>query len=307
MRVLVCGGRRFNDALTLGSWLGSIHKNNGPITLLIEGGASGADFMARKFAEWQGIPVQTFDADWSRYGKKAGPLRNRQMIGEGRPDKVIGFEGGTGRPNDRRSRSRCAGFEREIEQLAICGWRCAVSEEVAGEGRGRCAPMRCISLCAKCAVWSVIKTFPGVTCALKLRESISALEDGIGMEVAIFGPAISAFAGVAGAFLGLFMTTKNTQRTLAANAQLNQVAAKERANEREARNYGDQLERFYIPYRLLASANFMLAQELRERLKHGERFFIKIFDKEWLNSLAEGDREIIQMICANADVLIRYD
>ncbi|WP_347264618.1 hypothetical protein, partial [Nitrobacter sp.] len=123
------------------------------------------------------------------------------------------------------------------------------------------------------------------------------------MEVAIFGPAISAFAGVAGAFLGLFMTTKNTQRTLAANAQLNQVAAKERANEREARNYGDQLERFYIPYRLLASANFMLAQELRERLKHGERFFIKIFDKEWLNSLAEGDREIIQMICANADVL----
>lgn len=72
MKVPVCGGRRFNDALTLGSWLGGIHKNNGPITLLIEGGAPGADFMARKFAEWMGIPTQTFEADWDRHGKAAG-------------------------------------------------------------------------------------------------------------------------------------------------------------------------------------------------------------------------------------------
>lgn len=96
MRVLVCGGRHFDDALTLGSWLGGIHKNHGPITLLIEGGAPGADFMARKFAEWQGIPVQTFEAEWDRHGRKAGPLRNRRMIVEGKPDLVVAFEGGKG-------------------------------------------------------------------------------------------------------------------------------------------------------------------------------------------------------------------
>lgn len=96
MRVLVCGSRRFNDALTLGSWLGGIHKNNGPITLLIEGGASGADFMARKFAEWASIPTQTFEAEWSRYGRRAGPLRNKRMIEEGKPDLVVAFEGGKG-------------------------------------------------------------------------------------------------------------------------------------------------------------------------------------------------------------------
>lgn len=96
MRVLVCGGRRFNDPLTLGSWLGGIHKNNGPITLLIEGGAPGADFMARKFAEWIGIPTQTFEAEWSRYGRRAGPLRNKRMIEEGKPDLVVAFEGGKG-------------------------------------------------------------------------------------------------------------------------------------------------------------------------------------------------------------------
>lgn len=99
MRVLVCGGRDFNDALTLGSWLGGIHKNNGPITLLIEGGAKGADYMARKFAEWQGIPTKTFPADWDQHGKAAGPIRNKQMLDEGKPDLVVAFEGGRGTAN----------------------------------------------------------------------------------------------------------------------------------------------------------------------------------------------------------------
>lgn len=96
MRVLVCGCRDFNDPMTLGSWLGGIHKNNGPITLIIEGGSSGADYMARKFAERQGIPVRTFDAEWGKYGKSAGPIRNRQMLVEGKPDLVVAFEGGAG-------------------------------------------------------------------------------------------------------------------------------------------------------------------------------------------------------------------
>jgi hypothetical protein len=99
MKVLVCGGRNFNDAMTLGSWLGGIHKNNGPITLLIQGGAPGADFMASEFAKWMGIPVQTFPADWDRYGKSAGPRRNKQMLDEGKPDLVVAFEGGKGTAN----------------------------------------------------------------------------------------------------------------------------------------------------------------------------------------------------------------
>ncbi len=99
MKVLVCGGRDFDDPLTLGSWLGGIHKNNGPITLLIEGGATGADYMARKFAEWQGIPVKTFNAEWSRYGNAAGPIRNKRMLDEGKPDLVVAFEGRKGTAN----------------------------------------------------------------------------------------------------------------------------------------------------------------------------------------------------------------
>lgn len=98
MRVLVCGGRDFNDPLTLGSWLGGIHKDHG-ITLIIEGGARGADTLARQFGQFAGIPVQTFPADWQKHGKGAGPIRNAQMLREGRPDLVVAFPGGRGTAN----------------------------------------------------------------------------------------------------------------------------------------------------------------------------------------------------------------
>lgn len=118
MRVLVCGGRDFNDSLTLGSWLGGIHKNNGPITLLIEGGARGADFMARKFAEWAGIPVKTFPADWDTLGNAAGPIRNRQMLVEGKPDLVVAFEGGRGTA-DMVSQAKAAGIKVLIAEKIV--------------------------------------------------------------------------------------------------------------------------------------------------------------------------------------------
>jgi len=95
LRVLVCGGRNFNDPLTLGSWLGGIIKSHG-IAVIIEGGARGADHMARQFAKWKGIPVRTFYADWDFHGRAAGPIRNRDMLTEGKPDLVVAFEGGRG-------------------------------------------------------------------------------------------------------------------------------------------------------------------------------------------------------------------
>jgi hypothetical protein len=117
MRVLVCGGRDFNDALTLGFWLGGIHKQHG-ITLLIEGGARGADYMARKFAKWMGIPTATFEADWDRHGKAAGPIRNRQMLNEGKPDLVVAFEGGRGTA-DMISAAKAAGVRVLIAEKII--------------------------------------------------------------------------------------------------------------------------------------------------------------------------------------------
>jgi hypothetical protein len=59
----------------------------------------GADKMAREFAEWKGIPVKTFAAEWGKYGRLAGPRRNQQMLDEGKPDLVVAFAGGAGTAN----------------------------------------------------------------------------------------------------------------------------------------------------------------------------------------------------------------
>ena len=96
MRVLVTGGRDYQDSRRVYAVLDKLHAEAG-IDRLIEGGANGADRLAREWAEnVGGVPVDTFEADWEHHGKFAGPMRNARMLAEGRPDLVIAFPGGRG-------------------------------------------------------------------------------------------------------------------------------------------------------------------------------------------------------------------
>lgn len=49
------------------------------ITEVVCGGARGIDTDGRLWAEEQGIPVKMFPADWNKYGKSAGCIRNEEM------------------------------------------------------------------------------------------------------------------------------------------------------------------------------------------------------------------------------------
>lgn len=91
MRILVCGGRDFKDVMLMANTLYDYQ-----IDLLIEGGADGADTLARKWAERNSVPHLEFPANWLKYGPSAGPIRNKQMLEEGEPDMVIAFPGGEG-------------------------------------------------------------------------------------------------------------------------------------------------------------------------------------------------------------------
>lgn len=42
------------------------------------------------------VQFKEFKADWNKYGKSAGPMRNIQMLKEGKPDVVVAFQGGKG-------------------------------------------------------------------------------------------------------------------------------------------------------------------------------------------------------------------
>jgi hypothetical protein len=96
MRILVCGDRKFEDFDLMLETLSKYF--NGPGDILIHGCAKGADQLAEyvltmhMFAELGNIPaIQRFPADWEKYGKAAGPIRNKQMLDEGKPDMVIAF------------------------------------------------------------------------------------------------------------------------------------------------------------------------------------------------------------------------
>lgn len=92
MRVLVCGSRYFNDYKLLSSVLSKIS-----ISVLIHGGARGADTLAGEFASRYGIPQSVFLADWTTFGKRAGPIRNQLMLDEGKPELVVAFWDGESR------------------------------------------------------------------------------------------------------------------------------------------------------------------------------------------------------------------
>lgn len=123
MRVLVTGGRRYNDWGTLCATLLPIHIEH-PISAIIHGDATGADALAKKFALLYGIRNWPFPASWSdishpmavvrtrrdgsQYDANAGPRRNQRMITEGLPDLVVAFPGGDGTA-DMVARSKKAG------------------------------------------------------------------------------------------------------------------------------------------------------------------------------------------------------
>jgi hypothetical protein len=97
-RLLVCGGRYYDNRALAFKVLDAVHAER-PVTLVIEGGASGADTLAREWAVARGIARRTFEAHWITQGPAAGPIRNRLMITEGRPTRAVAFPGGRGTAN----------------------------------------------------------------------------------------------------------------------------------------------------------------------------------------------------------------
>lgn len=86
MRVLVCGDRHWCDGHAI---MEEIRRFNP--TVLIHGDARGADTLASEAALALEIPIEAYPAQWEKYGRAAGPIRNKQMLDEGKPDLVLAF------------------------------------------------------------------------------------------------------------------------------------------------------------------------------------------------------------------------
>jgi hypothetical protein len=83
-------------------------------TTIVCGGARGADAHAEHSALLLGLISEVHYANWNKYGKAAGPIRNQAMLDSG-IDKVIAFDGGPG-TLDMKERARKAGVP--VEEIA---------------------------------------------------------------------------------------------------------------------------------------------------------------------------------------------
>jgi hypothetical protein len=86
MRVLVCGSRSWKDGRRIKARLKKLPRGS----IIISGGAKGADLLAATVARGLGFEVKEFKPDWEAFGKSAGLKRNIQMLEE-KPHLVIAF------------------------------------------------------------------------------------------------------------------------------------------------------------------------------------------------------------------------
>jgi hypothetical protein len=84
-----------------------------PDCIVIAGAADGADQLAMKAATLGGLHTAVVYAMWNRYGKSAGPRRNRAML-DLEPDRVIAFSLGSRGTQDCIDEARRRGIPVEV-------------------------------------------------------------------------------------------------------------------------------------------------------------------------------------------------
>lgn len=106
MRVLVCGGRDYQDRAATFAALDEVDAIK-PITFVIHGACCsrankvelrGADRWAQEWAQEHEVPYAGIPAKWKSLGRRAGMERNSRMLLL-KPDAVIAMPGGPGTRN----------------------------------------------------------------------------------------------------------------------------------------------------------------------------------------------------------------
>ena len=77
MKTIIAGSRTITNYDTV---LEAILASGFKVTEVVSGGASGVDSLGELYAfEMDSVKLKRFPANWSLYGKKAGPIRNQEM------------------------------------------------------------------------------------------------------------------------------------------------------------------------------------------------------------------------------------
>lgn len=96
-RIAVTGGRDFSNPALIRQTFSDIRLSMWDT--IVHGGCRGTDAFCECVARCEfGADTEKHSADWDRYGRAAGPIRNREMLESG-IDMLIAFPGGRGTAN----------------------------------------------------------------------------------------------------------------------------------------------------------------------------------------------------------------
>ena len=84
LKLIIAGGRDFMDLKRVMQAMNKLFNEGGELSHvthleIVSGGARGADRMGELLALENNLKLTVFPADWDRYGKRAGYMRNQQM------------------------------------------------------------------------------------------------------------------------------------------------------------------------------------------------------------------------------------
>lgn len=91
MVIAIIGSRTFTDYALLKAEVDKVAADN-PISLIVSGGAIGADTLGARYAVEHCIDKLVFKPDWNRFGKGAGFIRNKDIVDNA--EVVIAFWNG---------------------------------------------------------------------------------------------------------------------------------------------------------------------------------------------------------------------
>jgi len=86
MNIAIVGSRTFKDYDLL---INTMRRFQGEIDTIVSGGATGADSLGKRFADYWHIATMIFKPDWDKYGKSAGFRRNQHIVDYS--DMVVAF------------------------------------------------------------------------------------------------------------------------------------------------------------------------------------------------------------------------
>ena len=125
-RIIITGGRKrdteddYNRMADMLIDIGDFWSRSWGLVIIQGGCPTGVDALARRFADEYDVAVESYPADWARYGRAAGPKRNQAMADAG-ADLCLAFpsRGRSAGTWDMIRRAVAAGIETRIYPEAV--------------------------------------------------------------------------------------------------------------------------------------------------------------------------------------------